>query len=146
MSQPVKLSDELVLDARLVSELSERSIASQIEFWARLGRALEPLLSGEKVLALKGRGDQKALSSLVKGINKPEGQRRLAEYLGRQPYPHYEPAPHQPGFLVRIDESGTRTVGKFFNRQFLPFEKSHGAIKSKSSTSTKQTKKGNRNK
>ncbi|MBX9692585.1 MAG: ParD-like family protein [Cyanobacteria bacterium] len=41
MSQPVKLSDELVLDARLVSELGERSIAGQIEFWARLGRAIE---------------------------------------------------------------------------------------------------------
>jgi hypothetical protein len=36
MSQPVKLSDDLVLDARLVGELLERSIAGQIEFWAQL--------------------------------------------------------------------------------------------------------------
>ena len=39
MSQPVKLSDSLVLDARLASEVVERSIAGQIEFWARVGRA-----------------------------------------------------------------------------------------------------------
>ena len=31
MSQPVKLSDELVLDARLTAETAERSIAGQIE-------------------------------------------------------------------------------------------------------------------
>ena len=44
MSQPVKVSDSLVLDARLTGEVAERSIAGQIEFWARLGRAIEPLL------------------------------------------------------------------------------------------------------
>ena len=38
MSQPVKLSDALVLDARLAGEAVERSIAGQVEFWARLGR------------------------------------------------------------------------------------------------------------
>ena len=31
MSQPVKLSDELILDARLTAEAAERSIAGQIE-------------------------------------------------------------------------------------------------------------------
>jgi hypothetical protein len=52
MSQPVKLSDELVLDARLTAEIAERSIAGQIEFWAQLGRAIEPLLEGSRALAL----------------------------------------------------------------------------------------------
>ena len=33
MSQPVKISDELILDARLTAEIAERSIAGQIEFW-----------------------------------------------------------------------------------------------------------------
>ena len=45
MSQPVKLPDELVLDARLAAGAAERSIAGQIEFWAQLGRAAEPLLT-----------------------------------------------------------------------------------------------------
>ena len=48
MSQPVKISDALVLDARLTGEVTERSIAGQIEFWARLGRAIEPLLRGDQ--------------------------------------------------------------------------------------------------
>jgi ParD-like antitoxin of type II bacterial toxin-antitoxin system len=42
MSQPVKLSDALVLDARLAGEAMERSIARRVGFWARLGRAVEP--------------------------------------------------------------------------------------------------------
>jgi hypothetical protein len=46
MSQPVKLSDALVLDARLTAEAAERSIAGQIEYWAQLGRAIDPLLQG----------------------------------------------------------------------------------------------------
>ena len=37
MGQPVKLSDALVLDARIAAEAQERSIAGQIEFWAKLG-------------------------------------------------------------------------------------------------------------
>jgi len=37
MSQPVKLSDALVLETRLAGEIVERSIAGQVEFWARLG-------------------------------------------------------------------------------------------------------------
>jgi hypothetical protein len=32
MSQPMKISDELILDARLIAEIAERSIAGQIEF------------------------------------------------------------------------------------------------------------------
>ena len=43
LSQPVKLSDALVLDARLAGEAVERSIAGQVEFWAAiraLGRAI----------------------------------------------------------------------------------------------------------
>jgi hypothetical protein len=41
VSQPVKLSGSLVLDARLAGETVERSIAGQVEFWARLGRSVE---------------------------------------------------------------------------------------------------------
>ncbi len=41
MSQPVKLSDDLVLDARLTGEAAERSIAGQVEYWASCSQPLE---------------------------------------------------------------------------------------------------------
>ncbi len=125
MSQPVKLSDSLVLDARLTSELAERSIAGQIEYWARLGRAVEPILSGEKAIALRKCGDAVPLSEMLSTVDQPEGRRRVVEFLTSQPFPHYEPAPEGPGLLVRIEEDGKRTVGRFIQGDFrsVPPEK-----------------------
>ena len=118
MSQPVKLCDELVLDARLTAEVAERSIAGQIEYWAQLGRAIEPLLQGAQALALRRAGAVKPLSQCLQSVDSPQGQRRVAEYLESRPFPHYELAPDSPGMLVRIEADGTRTVGRFVNRQF----------------------------
>src|SRR6266852_2046244 len=116
MSQPVKISDTLVLDARLTGEAADRSIAGQIEFWARLGRAIEPLLRGDQALALCRAGDARPLSECLRSVDSPEGRRRVAEHLKTQPYPHYEASPDSPGLLVRTEADGRRTVGRFVNR------------------------------
>src|SRR6516164_3724673 len=116
MSQPVKVSDTLVLDARLMGEATQRSIAGQIEFWARLGRAIETLLRGDQVLALSKAGRANPLSACLRSVDSPEGRERLARHLKSLPYPHYEPAPG--GLLVRIEENGKRTTGRFVNRKF----------------------------
>jgi hypothetical protein len=118
MSQPVKLSDVLVLDARLTSKIAERSIAGQIEYWANLGRAIEPLLKGDQALALCKMAGARPLSECLTSVDSAKGRSRLEKYLDTLPYPHYEPAPNKPGFLVRIDESGKRTIGRFINRRF----------------------------
>ena len=120
MSQPVKLSDSLVLDARLTAEVAQRSIAGQIEFWAGLGRAAEGLLRGREVLALRKSDAARPLSECFETVDSPEGRQRVAdaEYLRSRPFPHYEAASGHPGFLVRIESDGTRTLGRFVNRRF----------------------------
>jgi hypothetical protein len=118
MSQPVKISDELILDARLTAEVAERSIAGQIEFWAQLGRAIEPLLEGSRALALRRAGAAVPLSECLASVDSAAGRRRVAEYLESRPFPHYEPASGSPGLLVRIDADGTRTTGRFVGREF----------------------------
>jgi hypothetical protein len=123
MGQPVKLSESLVLDARVTGEVAERSIAGQIEFWAGLGRAVESVLRADKVLALKRRGETVPLSACLKSVNTPAGQARLAAVLAARPYPHFEPAP-VPGLVVRIDADGTRTHGRFVHREFRPVKTS----------------------
>jgi hypothetical protein len=120
MSQPVKLSDALVLDARQTSGVAERSIAGQIEFWARLGRAVEPLLNGDHALALRRAGDEQPLSSLLATVDTTQGRKRVADFLASQPFPHYEPAKGNSSLLVRIEANGKRTVGKFLNGEFRP--------------------------
>jgi hypothetical protein len=120
MSQPVKLSDALVLDARIAGEAQERSIAGQVEFWAKLGRSVELLLDGRQVLSLCRTVGTTPLAELVEEVDTPKGRERLKAYLESEPYPHFEAYPSQPGLLVRIDESGERTVGRFVNRAFVP--------------------------
>lgn len=107
MGQPVKLSEQLVLDARLTGKVAERSIAGQIEFWAGLGRAVESLLRADRALALKKRGEAVPLSARLASVNTRAGQARLSAVLAARPYPHFEPAA-QPGLLVKVDADGTR--------------------------------------
>jgi hypothetical protein len=117
MSQPVKLSDTLVLDARLTAKAAERSIAGQIEFWAKLGRALEPLLQGVQAMALSRAGAATPISECLESADSPKGRKRVAEHLKTLPYPHYESS-ETPGLLVRIAADGKRSTGRFVNRQF----------------------------
>ena len=41
MSQPVKLSEPLLKDARRVASVNSRSVPKQIEYWARIGKVAE---------------------------------------------------------------------------------------------------------
>jgi hypothetical protein len=118
MSQPVKLSDALVLDARLAAEVQERSIAGQVEFWAKLGRSVDGVLGGEQVVTLL-RTAAAPLSELVAMVDTPAGREKLQAYLESEPYPHFEAHPTQSGYLIRTEEDGTETVGRFVNREFL---------------------------
>jgi hypothetical protein len=117
MSQPVKLSDALVLDARLTAAAAERSIAGQIEFWAKLGRAVEPLLQGVQAMALSRAGANRPVSECLDSVDTVAGRKRVAEHLASLPYPHYEPS-DTPGLLVRIEADGKRSTGRFVNRRF----------------------------
>jgi hypothetical protein len=118
MSQPVKLSESLVIEARLAGDAVERSIAGQVEFWARLGRSVELLLDGQHVLALCRNAGARPLSACLESVDSPEGRQRVADLLESGPFPHYQSHPDRPGLLVRIDANGDRTVGRFVNRQF----------------------------
>jgi hypothetical protein len=41
MSQSIKLSDDLLSDARRYAVLSSRSVPKQIEYWSRIGKIAE---------------------------------------------------------------------------------------------------------
>jgi hypothetical protein len=122
MSQPVKLSDSLVLEARLTGEVMERSIAGQVEYWAQLGRAVDRLLGGQQALRLRQSGKTESLFDSLVSVDTEAGRARVKAYLESRPFPHFE-SYHgqeggQKGLLVRIEENGTRTVGRFVDRKF----------------------------
>jgi hypothetical protein len=118
MSKPVELSDEIVADASRTAEIAARSLADQIELWAQLGRAIEPLLDSNRALALRRAGAMRPLSEGLASVDSEQGRQRVRDYVRALPFPHYEPVPDSPGLLVRVEEDGTRTVGRFVGRDF----------------------------
>lgn len=118
MSLPVKLSDELVLEARLAAKEQERSIAGQVEFWAKLGRSIDSLLEGRALRRLQAQENLQPLSELIRTVEEPEGRARLKAYLDSEPFPHFEAHPTRKGFLIRHDKDGSRSVGRFVQRKF----------------------------
>jgi hypothetical protein len=126
MSQPVKLSDALVLDARIAGEAQERSIARQVEFWAKLGRSMELLLDGRQVLTLFQNASVQPLSEALASVDTLAGRKRVADVLENRPYPHFKQHPDHSGLLIRIDKDGRQTVGRFVNRLFTSVDVSAG--------------------
>ena len=122
MGQPVKLSDELVDDARAVVPFSHRSIAGQIEFWAGLGKSIEPLLRGDRALSLQMAGGERSLSRLLSEVDSAKGRKRVEATLSQRPYPHYRPVPGHPDLVRRVEKDGTETMGRFVGRDFEEVE------------------------
>jgi hypothetical protein len=125
MGQPVKLSDELVMDARIAGATMQRSIASQVEFWARLGKTMERLMSGNEIGRVQTKTTAESLSHSLETINQPEGRARLQAYLESRPFPRFWADPVEARIMVREDADGTKTRGRFVGREFVPVSETH---------------------
>ncbi len=126
MSQPVKLSNSLVLDARLAGEAMERSIAGQVEFWARLGKSLEMVLEGAQVMALQQAGNVRPLAECLESADSAVGRERLETHLAGLQFPHYAPHPNKAGLLLRTDANGKQMTGRFVKREFVEVSANRG--------------------
>ena len=120
MPQPVKISDALLLEARITGETMNRSMAGQIEFWAQLGRSIEHLLNGKDVHRLRAAAPPPQLSEVLAAVNTPAGRARLQAVLEAEPFPHFRPIPGEHRLFERIDEDGTKTIGRVIDREFIP--------------------------
>jgi hypothetical protein len=133
MPHVVKLSDELVAAAKAAAALSHRSTASQIEFWATLGKSIDGTLTahqaGELVRSVREPAGQyrtlqtplpAALAQALREALSPEGRATLATELAASPNPRYGTSPALPGCLIRFNSDGTRTVGRWVNDDFEP--------------------------
>ena len=134
MPQPVKLSDALISVARDAAKLANRSLASQVEHWATLGRAIEGALNAEQTGVLK-RGVQEArgiyrtqwgadisqrLAEAIERTQQPTFGAEVRDLLLLSSQPAYGAHPDFPGKLVRRDPGGRLTPGRIVNRTFVP--------------------------
>ena len=76
------------------------------------------MLDGTQVMALCRNATAQPLSDCLDTVDSPQGRSRVTAFLRSQPYQHYEPAPDAPGLLIRTDADGSKTRGRFVNRQF----------------------------
>ena len=129
MSESIEISDSLITDARAQSDSRQRSISEQIEFWARLGKVVEPLLfAGQSSPDVAN----PALEDVLKGVDANEGRSRLQQYLQHRAFPHYEPTDKADVFL-RIEKDGSKVRGSFQDGEFIAAElteQSNGKSKS----------------
>src|SRR5439155_24241515 len=120
MGTSLKLSNDLVDEARHEAEAADLSLTSQIEHWARLGRSVESALRHEDVLALKRTAEgrlaprtRRALLAVLRRIASDGAPTDLSATL-RKGRTVYQDAGN--GRVERIERDGTRTVGRFVNR------------------------------
>ena len=119
MGQPIKISEELALAAREEATVCERSIASQVEHWARIGRAVEQVLGHGQLVALKRHAGLPEFQQAMREATTETGQRKALRHLQQQGGPRFGVDPERPGLVVRVDADGSRTYGRFVNRRFV---------------------------
>jgi len=130
MGLPVKLSDSLVAAARDEAGSASRSLTAQIEHWAILGRAIEKLLPHGQVAALKRLGggaaatpamaQREAVGRLLHRLTATDARDQEQAHLRALGGPRFGTDPRHPGLIVRVDADGTRTLGRFEGRTFVP--------------------------
>lgn len=129
MPQPVKLSDALVEAARATAAAADRSMASQIEHWATLGRVVEEGLKTSTVLAVKsgalpleqalppGEEGEAIIAALTTALSVDARARVARDQEGKI---RYGTDPAFPGCIVRLELDGRRTPGRVVGREFQP--------------------------
>lgn len=130
MGSPVKVADELVEAAKETAPLANRSIAKQIEHWARLGRAVEQLASTTDQMAFKAQladpqdaakvvQARAALKRLVEALTDRmdrDGARRLILETGK---PVYEAVPDRLDLVSQVWPDGRRVNGRVVDQEFV---------------------------
>lgn len=119
---PIKLSGELVEDARSSAKMFKRSLTGQIEHWATLGRAVESQVSGDALAQLLQRiGGTMKIGSVAEAGQRQQVAAVLAEFLAKSPgatdtswlkemsargIPLYGTTAAEPGKIVRLEPTG----------------------------------------
>ena len=128
MTIPLRLDDDLVSAAAQVGSIQKRTTRNQIEFWAELGKAVEPLLDITDVYAiiqgLKKINVEPVISAPVTSsdvFDSLENSRTsdaLIKNVASTPF-YYEASLSRPGLLDRVEaDTGKRQTGQFLNGEF----------------------------
>jgi hypothetical protein len=122
MSTPVRLSNELLVNAREAGVRFHRSLAQQIEHWAVVGRAVEAALAVASVGQLKDLSQRPDLDELMAMAESHEGRSKALELIATKGLPTYSADPHCHDGVIEHRPDGTSARGRFVNRVFVTSE------------------------
>lgn len=117
---PLRIDAELVNEARQSASVMDRTPTAQIEFWAKLGRVLEAVLSHDAVVLMKTAARVRDVDELLARANTPQGRQRALAEIARHKGPIYSSDPDRPGVIVETRSDGSKRRGRFVNRHFTP--------------------------
>lgn len=127
MSTAIKVSESLAEEARTAALDADRSLTGQVEHWARLGKAIEPLLTTKTITALKKWSDltpeeeaferQRLLEALEQFSHTPAPV--LRDRLGLTGQTLYEVDPSDSERIIQVRPDGSRVRGQLVNRIFV---------------------------
>ena len=128
----IKLSDQVVIrGVRNEAQVSDRSMAGQVEHWVKIGQAVEAILGNAEVKVLKENlpfflkqvsaqsVESKIVSALTQIMLSPDREAVKAKVLAPG-VPVYESDPSHPGKVIRIMPDGTRASGRVKDGVFTP--------------------------
>lgn len=133
MGTPVKVADELAEAAKAMAELANRSMAKQIEHWARLGRAVERLVKTSDVMAFKAHladpsdpdkvsAARAALDRLVKALTEGTDRDAARALILGTGEPVYEAVPGRRDRVAQVWPDGRKVMGRFVGSDFVADE------------------------
>ena len=123
----IKIGAEFGVEAKKAAAAADRSLAGQMEHWAKLGRAAERILPTTLAGILKQTGANAEESpelrrAVLDAVNSfaqtPRGQ--LRDQMGLSQMTVYEEDPLSPGRLIQISPDGNRVLGKIIGNRFVP--------------------------
>lgn len=120
----IKLSDQVVIrGVRNEAQVSDRSMAGQVEHWVKIGQAVEAILGNAEVKVLKENlpfflkqvsaqsVESKIVSALTQIMLSPDREAVKAKILAPG-VPVYESDLSHPGKVIRRMPDGTRASGR----------------------------------
>lgn len=128
MSVPIRVSNELLNEAKQQAKTSLRSLTKQIEFWAQIGKEAElnmtpadiaALASGEvEIKVIRKKSEPVDFSSVFQEIERDRKAGRIqAKVLKDKVW--YEESPSTPGLYFRVTSNGEKKPGRFIEGKFV---------------------------
>jgi len=131
-ASPVRLREDLMQSASLTGSRHHRSAAEQIEYWATLGRQVAGFVDPDSLLDVAAGLARLKVEPILAQPVSPEAVFAAVEAdrgSGMLPQKvctaaiRYQASRAHPGYLERIDQNDTRTLGTFDGGVFTPCEK-----------------------